>query len=160
MSGRWTTDDAGLECALAEALRDARTVPPRFREAARAAYGRRTLDAELATLARDCAAVPGTHRADREDLAALRGLTFVAADLTVAVELGAARLLGQVVPRGPGRVQLQTLDGDRASAEIDALGCFVLRSAPGRCFRLHLRTAAGARVVTAWVDVGPERARV
>ena len=159
MPGGWTTDDAGLERALAEAVRAAREVPPRFRVAARAAYDRRTVDAELATLSRDLAVVPGTRRADREDVAALRDLTFVAADLTVEVELGAERLLGRVAPPGPGRVQLQTLDGDPVSAEIDTLGYFVLRPAPRGCFRLHLCTDAGARVVTAWVGLGLEGAR-
>jgi hypothetical protein len=156
--GGWTRDDAGLERALAEAVLAARAVPPQFRVAARAAYDWRTRDAELAALARDRATVPGTRRTGREDVPALRDLTFVAGDLTMEIELGGERLLGQVVPRGPGRVQLQTMDGDRASAEIDALGCFVLRPAPRGCFRLHLRTAAGARVVTAWVGPGPEGA--
>ena len=160
MGGGWTRDDGALERALAEAVLAARAVPPQFRAAARAAYDRRAVDAEPATLARVRATVPGTRRTAREDLAALRDLTFVAADLTVEVELGAWRLLGQVVPPGPGRVRLQTTDGDRASAEIDALGCFVLRPAPRGCFRLHLRTAAGARVVTAWVGLGPEDAEV
>ncbi len=83
MRGGWTRDDAGLERALAEAVLAARAVPPQFRVAARAAYDRRTLDAEPATLARDRATVPGTRRTPREDVAALRHLTFVAADLTV-----------------------------------------------------------------------------
>jgi hypothetical protein len=157
--GGWTRDDAGLERALAEAVLAAREVPPQFRVAARAAYDWRTLDAELATLARDCATVPWTRRTGRGRVAELRDLTFVAADLTVEVELAAERLLGRVVPPGPGRVQLQTMDGDRASAEIDALGCFAFRSAPRGCFRLHLRTDAGARVVTAWVGLGLEGAR-
>lgn len=160
MGGGWTRDDGALERELAEAVLAARAVPPQFRAAARAAYDRRAVDAEPATLARVRATVPGTRRTGREDLAALRDLTFVAADLTVEVELGAWRLHGQVVPPGPGRVRLQTTDGDRVSAEIDARGCFVLRPAPRGCFRLHLRTAAGACVVTAWVGVGPQGAGV
>ena len=67
MRGGWTRDDAGLERALAEAVLAAREVPPQFRVAARAAYDWRTLDAELATLARDCATVPWTRRTGRED---------------------------------------------------------------------------------------------
>lgn len=151
-----TTDDAGLERALAEAVLAARAVPPQFRAAARAAYDWRTPGAEPATLARARPTAPGTRRTGRGHVAAPRDLTFVAPDLTVQVELGAWRLHGQVVPPGPGRVQLQTTDGHRASAEVDARGCFVFRPAPHGCFRLHLRTAAGARVVTSWVGLGPE----
>jgi hypothetical protein len=153
--GRRRIDDTELARELAEAVREARAVPARFAVAARAAYGWRTLDAELATLTHDSPAVPGARRAGREDVAALRDLTFVAPDLTVEVQLGAQRLLGQVVPPGPGRAELQTLAGDRVPVPIDPLGCFSFRPAPRGCFRLHLRTAAGARVVTVWVRVGP-----
>ena len=130
MRGGWTRDDAGLEWALTEAVLAARAVPPQFRVAARAAYDWRTLDAELATLTRDCATVPWTRRTGREDVAELRDLTFVAADLTVEVELGAERLLGQVVPPGPGRGL-----GDVSAAQ---------RLSPARPCRAH-RARRGAR---------------
>ncbi|HST65765.1 MAG TPA: hypothetical protein VLM05_11305, partial [Mycobacteriales bacterium] len=48
-----SAEDARLLAELGAAVRDGQAVPERFRAAARAAYGWRTVDAELAELLED-----------------------------------------------------------------------------------------------------------
>lgn len=152
----WTDDGAALLRALAEAVRTAREVPPRFVEAARAAYAWHSVEAELASLSQDPAAGAEELPGAGEDVAVLRTLTFVGADLTVELEVGARRLLGQVVPPGPGEVHVRTADGDHPWAVVDDLGCFVVRPLPEGVFRLRVRTAEGTCVLTAPMQVEGE----
>ncbi|TWD79128.1 hypothetical protein FB561_0183 [Kribbella amoyensis] len=158
MPDDWWTDDDQLVAVLADALDEARAVPPEFVEAGKAAYVWRTIDAELAALTYDSVAdaeLAGTLRADS---ATLRALTFASADLTIELEVTADALLGQVVPVEAGRVTAyagpaaDTLDRvEVGTAVIDELGFFVLRPVPAGSFRLLCRTASGITALTGWI---------
>jgi len=121
-------------------------VPSEALAAARSAIAWRTLDAELADLA------------DESEMAGVRGvgtptlLTFDATGLTVEVELlvvgGRRRLLGQLVPPGPGNVDVR--HGNRTvSTAADEVGRFRVDDiVPGP---VSLRCSIDGRlVVTDW----------
>jgi len=121
-------------------------VPSEALAAARSAIAWRTLDAELADLA------------DESEMAGVRGvgtptlLTFDATGLTVEVELlvvgGHRRLLGQLVPPGPGNVDVR--HGNRTvSTAADEVGRFRVDDiVPGP---VSLRCSIDGRlVVTDW----------
>ena len=40
-----------------------------------------------------------------------------------------------------------------ATAEIDEIGCFIIRPLPSSPFRLHCHTAAGVSVLTTWITL-------
>jgi hypothetical protein len=86
-------------------------VPRAVIDGAKAAFGWRDPDAELARLVEDELLQGTAVRADGEQ----RLLTFEAPGLTVAVEAteigGSRRLVGQLVPAGPGRVWLESGSG-------------------------------------------------
>jgi hypothetical protein len=156
MSGAGGSAEYGDDALLAElgaAVRAGEQVPASFLAAGRAAFAWRTVDAELATLAMDSAtagvdALPGT-RADR---ASLRALTFVAAGLTLELELTEDALFGQVVPPQPARVELQERNGATRCVEVDDVGWFDFRPAPSGMFRLRVQTAASVTsIVTEWI---------
>ncbi len=147
-----STADDDLLAELGEAMRGAAEVPERFVAAGRAAFVWRTVDEELAELTYDSATADADALAvTRADPAALRSLTFVSAGLSVELEVTADALLGQLVPPQPGEVRLQTRGGQADTVAVDDVGWFAIRPAPGKMFRLHVRTADGAEVLTAWV---------
>lgn len=142
------TDDERLLAELAEAVRAAREVPAQFIAAGKAAFAWRNVDAELATLAEDSAT---TLLGTRAEQATLRSLSFVASELSIEVEVTAEALLGQVVPPQSGLMQLHVRAGSAQTVPVDGVGWFVIRPVPGSMFRLHLRTAEGAAVITEWI---------
>jgi hypothetical protein len=154
----WRDDDQ-LIAALADAVRAGHEVPRDFVAAGQAAYTWRTIDAELATLTFDsAAAAPAAAVEDepvpagtRSEPAVLRALTFTSSRLTIEIQLGADGLLGQVIPPGPGEVEMQLPTGATVTAPIDEVGWFAVRPAPTGQFRLRLRTNAGADVLTGLV---------
>lgn len=122
------SDDAQNAALLAElrqmtAMSD--PVPPDAVLAARSAFAWRRMDAELAELTADSSV-------DLE-LAGVRGvatptvLTFDGPGLSVEVEIvemvGTRRILGQVVPPGPGQVDVRHRDGVITVA-LDEVGRF------------------------------------
>ncbi|GAA4246936.1 hypothetical protein [Dactylosporangium darangshiense] len=145
-------DDDRLLGDLGAAVREAAAVPESFLAAGRAAFAWRTVDEELATFA---AAETATVRAagDEPGAARLRSFTFAARRLTIEVEVGEDALVGQVVPPGPGRIELRSRHGSRIEAEVDDLGWFALRPLPRGMFRLYLHPANGSPVVTEWVTL-------
>lgn len=151
--GPWSDDDA-LLAALREARQRAEDVPPEFVAAARAVFTWRTVDAELAALVHDSALEAGQAvRGDDvpgEEPAALRTLTFTTSQLTLEVEVTDGALLGQVVPTGPGELELRELRGPVSVARIDEDGCFVVRPVPTGTFRLHVRAVGGTSALTGW----------
>jgi hypothetical protein len=141
-------------------------VPDALVRAAEAAFTWRGVDAELAELAFD-------SLADRESLALVRGggeprlLTFHAADLTIELEILPAapghlqpagaehRLIGQLLPGGPARVQVRHPDGV-LEVEADELGRFAAeRIATGPISLRCVQSGPGssAPVVTEWVPI-------
>lgn len=151
-------EDAELLDELRAVLGRADPVPPEVVEAARAAFGWRRLDAELAELLHDSSL-------DEERLAGVRGgvgrsdprlLTFEAGPLTVEVEVAAVgarrRLVGQLVPAQPAVVEVRHAGGTVA-ARADELGRFAAGGIEPGPVSLRCRPAAGAAVETTWVNV-------
>lgn len=144
-----SADDDGLLAELGQAVRAARSLPPGLLSAGRAAFAWRNVDAELAALSYDSAA-SGALAGVRAEPAELRALTFVSSELTIELEAAAEGLLGQLVPPQAGEVELRGQDGSVRTATMDDVGWFVFKPAPPGMFRLHVRTAAGATVLTEW----------
>lgn len=128
--------------------------PPRAAvDAAKGLFTWRTIDAELAALAHD-SLLDGADAPVRAT-GQPRILTFETDELTVEVEVdetpGARRLIGQLTPPGPARLELRTA-GEPFRGEADDLGRFVL-ALPVERLRSSLRVerADGAVAETSWV---------
>lgn len=143
-------EDAALLAELRALAAVVDPVPPGAIAAARSALAWRTMDAALAELTADTAA--------DAPLAGVRGattpamLTFDAPGLTVEVEVievgGGRRLMGQLVPPGPGVVEVRDRAGT-ATVVVDEMGRFSADDvAPGP---VSLRCSSGAQTVeTDW----------
>jgi hypothetical protein len=136
-------EDAALLAELGAAVRDADAVPHRFRRAGRAAYGWRTVDAELAELETAAPEAVGTRAAADEP----RVLRFRAGDVLIEVELTADAVQGQVVPPRAARITLETATGTSETTALDEVGWFLFGAPPAGPFRLRLDPPA---VVTSW----------
>ena len=142
---------------LAATLRNAEPPPDAVVDMARAGFGLRRLDAELAELVAD-SALELTPAGVRGDLAAPRMLTFEAGDAEIEVQVSAAadgtwQMIGQVVPPAPGTVGLEPADPALVAVETDAdeLGRFTLRTRGGGSWRLIYRRQGLTAVVSPWV---------
>jgi hypothetical protein len=156
----WWSDDDRLIAELGAAVREAR-VPESFIHTGKAAFAWRTVDAELAELQLDSwlsEPEPAGYRREpsgRRDGAEPRTLSFAARELSIEVEIHPDAVRGQLVPAQPGTVRVH--DGDAAVGDvpIDDVGWFVIEPVPAGRFRLHVRTAAGAAVITDWIVPRP-----
>src|SRR5262245_41395921 len=123
-------NDDALLAELREAVRAADEVPESFLAAGRAAFAWRTVDADLATLVSDSATRPVTSGTRATEPAAVRSISFVARGLSIEVDLTEDSLQGQVVPPGPGEVDLRGADGSTQTVTVDDVGWFVIRPVP------------------------------
>jgi hypothetical protein len=146
-------DDATLLGHLRRALHDREPPPARVVALAKASFGLRDLDADLAALVADSSqdAVGPRVRSVR----APRMLSFEAGELAVEVEMAPAaegwRLVGQLDPPGPARVELRRPTGPHITVDADQRGRFTLDVAdPGPVSLRCYRTGQPA-IVTAWV---------
>lgn len=151
MSSQWSADDDRLMAALDEALRAVREVPQHFIEAGKAAYGWRTIDAELAALTYDSAydRPAALHRAEP---ASLRALSFQSTRLAIELQVVQGGLTGQLVPPQDAAMEVHHMDGDRTEVPVDQVGAFVVRPLPPGPFRLWCRTD-DATVLTDWLTL-------
>jgi hypothetical protein len=125
-------------------------IPPAAIAAARSAIAWRTMDAELAQLTSDL-----TSQNQLADVRSLRTptlLTFEAASLTVEIEVletaTGRRLLGQLVPPGPGQVDVRH-GGRTTTVAADEVGRFRVDDVSAG--PVSLRCSAGSRIVqTDW----------
>jgi len=129
-SAPWWSDGE-LPAAVDQALRAAREVPDGFVAAGRAVYD------------------VGWRHTPGE--ATLRGITFIAAGLTIELEVLAERMVGQILPPCTGRVEVSDDTGLTSGATVDPSGCFELCDPPVRAFRLYCRTDSGTDVRTGWL---------
>ncbi len=147
-------DEARNDAVLAElrglaAMHD--PVPEEAIVAARSAIAWRTIDAELADLTADSSVQP--ELAGVRSLAAPTLLAFEASDFTVEVEIlaqqdGSRRLLGQLVPSGPGTVEVRHRGGT-VTGVADDVGRFAASGVLAG--PVSLRCSAGSQVVeTDW----------
>lgn len=131
-------------------------VPPEVTAAAKSSFAWYTMDAELAELvydsSEDSQALAGVRSSS-----SMRLLTFESPALTVEVEASAdgsrRRLLGQLVPPQPGRVDVRHLEGS-LSAEVDDVGRFAVEDVPPGPVSLHCQgSGQSVAVTTDWVVV-------
>ena len=113
--------DDQLLAALAEAVAETDLVTDRQREAARAAFTWRTVDAELAELLHDSALESsGVRGADD----APRTLSFASGGLTLEVEVDGDVVMGQVVGASARSVVMQRSIADDQPLDVDPAGFF------------------------------------
>jgi hypothetical protein len=167
-------DDEQLISALQAAVLAAGDVPSDFVEAGQAAYAWRAIDAELAALSYDSQAAQAAGDGEpalagmRAEPAALRALTFSSDRLTIEVQIGGDRLLGQVapppswpqdaVPRDGSaaaecQVRMELGDGTSVVAPADRVGWFTIRPVPAGPFRLRVIMTGRPDVLTRWVTL-------
>jgi hypothetical protein len=146
-------DDDQLLAALKAALSAWQDIPPEFLETARNAHTWLNIDAELAQVAYDSAHDLDPVAGLRSGPASARVLTFASEQLTIELEMGEDALLGQIIPAGPGEIEIQPPTGAALTVTADDLGCFRASPVPATPFRLSCRTPAGADLLTGWVSL-------
>jgi hypothetical protein len=119
-------------------------------EAGLLAWSFRDLDERLAALAFDSA--------DRPALAGLRGgtvppriLTFETDALRLELEVGAHRMLGQVLPPQVVRIRMEVPDGPAREFDSDGQGRFVVEPALTGPVQLRCLPPDAEPLVTSWV---------
>ena len=139
---------------------DVDPVPPLVIEAAKAALGWRSLDADLAELLRDSALDEESLALARSAAAATRSLTFSASGLTIDVEIHAddatRTLLGQLSPPRVATIEIQTVAEPLVSVATDHLGRFRASLPAGRIVRMRVvdpDRPSGSAVQTSWISV-------
>lgn len=150
------TDEMLLQ-RLGTVLRDADPVPRHVVEAARAVLGLRHLDTELAELTFDSLIdeTEYTLRSDHEP----RLLTFETPDLRLELQISehadGVRLLGQLAPRGSGRVEaLGASNHPMAETSVGPSGRFVLERLPAGPLSLVCHRPGATPTATQWTHVG------
>ena len=113
--------DDELAAELRAAVAEADLVTDRQREAGRAAFTWRTVDAELAELLHDSALDSAAVRGAGD---AARTLSFASGELTLEVEIDDDTLIGQVVGHAARSVVLQRADTPDQTLEVDQAGFF------------------------------------
>ncbi len=151
MSAPWENDEA-LLLQLGAVLDELDRMPPEVVTEARALFGLRRLDEELAELVRDSAE-------DRGGLLAVRGegdvrlISFETGPVTVELQVterGAVRdLVAQVTGTALVGAEVETSSGRRDIPIEDSL--FTVEDVPAGFLRLRLHTLAGRHLVTSWV---------
>ncbi len=142
-----TDKDATTEAELRAIFAHLDPVPQLLDDAARAAFGWRTVDAEIAELLRDSA--------DATDDAALlvrsgggpRQLSFESPQLGIEIEVTETgprerRLAGQLLPPGDATVTLERPDAEPLSVQADDLGRFLLDGLRAGVMRLRVGAIA------------------
>lgn len=151
-------DDNQLLRALGEVLRPAEAPPNWSVELAKASYGLRAADAELALLISDSGAP--TAQSGLRSSSAPRLAVFDAKDFNVEIQIepgartGSWRLIGQLIPAASARIQVRQPGAEQFWVDADDWGRFVVdqvRDGPLSliCTRASLRSA-----VTEWIAIG------
>jgi hypothetical protein len=150
-------DDATLLMHLGQALRGHEQPPAHLVELAKAGFGLRRLDAELAALVAD--SLDDLTGPRVRSVRAPRMVSFEAPGLTLEVELTPAgagwRVVGQIDPPGPATVRLRGTTGvSDVTADADRLGRFALDVAEAGPISLLCQRPGERPVVTTWVLLG------
>jgi hypothetical protein len=145
----WDDDDQFLG-DLSDALREAAPLADVVAEYGRGAFAWRTVDEDLllAPLSFDSSIERvADQRSGPDDP---RILTFTAAPLSLELEVMPDRVVGQIIPPGPGQIRVEAADGVTFHVEADDIGFFVLPRVPPGSVRLRCDTRV-ARLVTDWI---------
>jgi hypothetical protein len=145
-------DDDKLLAALREAMREREAVPAWFVETGKNAYAWHNIDAELAQLTYDSHNDQRLAAVTRSEPALIRALAFTSPHLLLELEVSEDGLRGQIIPPGPGTLEIHTKAGI-ITTTVDEIGCFAVDPKPDNSFRLRCRTASGADVLTGWITV-------
>jgi len=149
-------DDQELISRLAELLGDAEA-PSWSAELAKASYGLRAVDAELASLSSDSGLTAGSGM---RAAAAPRLAVFETAGLSVEVEIestarsGLWRLVGQLTPAGPARIGIRRHDGAVSWTDADDRGRFSADQLPGGPLSLRCERPGQPAAATEWIWIG------
>jgi hypothetical protein len=149
-------DDQELIARLAELLEDAEA-PSWSAELAKASYGLRAVDAELATLSSDSGLTAGSGM---RATAAPRLAVFEAAGLSVEIEIepaarsGLWRLVGQLTPAGPARIGIRRHDDAVSWTDADDRGRFSADQLPGGSLSLRCERPGQPAAATEWIWIG------
>jgi hypothetical protein len=149
-------DDQELIARLAELLEDAEA-PPWSAELAKASYGLRAVDAELAALSSDSGLTAGSGM---RAAAAPRLAVFEATGLSVEIEIepaarsGLWRLVGQLTPAGPARIGIRRHDGAVSWTDADDRGRFSADQLPGGPLSLRCERPGQPAAATEWISIG------
>lgn len=143
-------DDDKLLATLREAMREREAVPVWFVETGKSAYAWHNIDAELAQLTYDSHSDRRMAAVTRSEPASIRALTFTSPHLSLELEVSEDGLLGQIIPPGPGTLEIHTKAGV-ITTTVDEIGCFAVDPQPDSSFRLRCRTSTGADVLTGWI---------
>jgi hypothetical protein len=141
---------------LAELFRDAEA-PPWSADLAKASYGLRAVDAELATLTSDSRLSAGSGM---RTAAAPRLAVFDAAGLSVEIEIestarsGLWRLVGQLTPAGPARIGIRRHDDAVSWTDADDRGRFSADQLPGGPLSLRCERPGQPAAATEWIWIG------
>jgi hypothetical protein len=144
------SDDDELMAALAEAVAEADEVTDRRREAARAAFSWRSVDAELMELLHDSALEAGAAVRGPGDPGRL--LSFGGGSLTIELEVGAGAVTGQVLPAQAAAVALQRTGAEDRTVAADGAGFFRIEEVGSGPVRFVVTTSE-ATLTTAWVTL-------
>lgn len=142
--------DDELLAALGEAVAESGAVSDRRRDAARAAFTRRTVDEELAELLHDSLLDAGA--AVRSSGGTPRALTFGRSGITLEVEVDGDQVLGEVVDGAGAHVTLQRPDVEDVSADTDAAGFFRFSEVGAGLVRFVVEVG-GFVLTTPWVTL-------
>jgi hypothetical protein len=152
-----TDKDATTEAELRAIFAHLDPVPQLLDDAARAAFGWRTVDADIAELLRDSA--------DATDDAALlvrsgggpRQLSFESPQLGIEIEVTETgprerRLAGQLLPPTDATITVERPGQDPLNVQADDLGRFVLEGLRAGALRLHV-ALRGAQIAIPWTSI-------
>lgn len=152
-------DDDQLLAALGQVLRTSAPPPAWSVELAKASYTLLAADAELALLTSD-SGLPTTQSSLRSAAAAPRLTVFDARDLSVEIQIelgaraGSWRLIGQLTPAAPARIQVRQPRAEPFWVEADDLGRFVIDQLKDGPLSLICARAGQRSAVTQWIAIG------
>ena len=155
MNKEWSTSDLSddeLLMLLGDALGLADPVPPVVTEYAKAGFGWRTIDADLAELVFDSATEELVGVRSDDDT---RQVTFRAPGVEIEVAVmseGARRIIGQLVPPQQAEIEMR-FDGTSLTTTSDGLGRFTFQDVPTGPISLRCVLEGDQTVQTDWVIV-------
>ena len=154
-----TDKDATTEAELRAIVAHLDPVPQLLDDAARAAFGWRTVDAEIAELLRDSADATSDEEAGLlvRSGGGPRQLSFESPQLGIEIEVTETgprerRLAGQLLPPGEATVTVERPGQERLSVQADDLGRFVLDGLRAGALRLHV-ALRGAQIAIPWTSI-------
>jgi hypothetical protein len=150
-------DDDGLLAAVREMLGRDDPPPDWSVELAKSSYGLRAVDAELAALTSDSGLA--TAGSGVRSGTAPRLAVFDAGDLSLEIEIepstraGSWRLVGQLIPASPARIQIRQQRAEPVWVDADDLGRFAADHLPGGSLSLMCMREGTRAAVTEWIAI-------